>query len=164
MRIAVVAQDGADGVSGWLQPLAEDGSPAGGPRRAEDLAAAVAALERAESPRWVWAACESDYACLARAGVRVARCHDAALTEAILLGRAGRPHEPRSLDAAWARLRGLPVPDDPPQAAGDAQPALFTIGDARSPCWSPPRARAASSPPRSPSTACPGAPTRTTRS
>ncbi|MDE3719959.1 bifunctional 3'-5' exonuclease/DNA polymerase [Nocardiopsis sp. N85] len=122
MRIAVVA-DGEGG--GWLRPL--DGeSPA---RRVDDLAAAVRAGEaEADRPRWVWADTRDVHPELVRAGVRVERCHDAALVEALLLGHAGRHGEPRSLGAAWARAHGRPVPDDPLEPAGEgvaAQPALF---------------------------------------
>ncbi|WP_159940117.1 MULTISPECIES: bifunctional 3'-5' exonuclease/DNA polymerase [unclassified Nocardiopsis] len=124
MRIAVVA-DGEGG--GWLREL----GPAPGPvRRVPDLAAAVRAAEHAwpEPPRWVWSAGEDLYPDLVRAGVRVARCHDTALTEALLLGYDGRHGEAASLGAAWARLHGLPVPDDPVRPLGEgtaAQPALF---------------------------------------
>ncbi|WP_017611270.1 bifunctional 3'-5' exonuclease/DNA polymerase [Nocardiopsis xinjiangensis] len=122
MRIAVVA-DGEGG--GWLQELGR-----ARPERVGDLAAAVGAREAAAGlpPRWVWAAWEDLYPDLVRAGVRVRRCHDAALTEALLLGHAGRHGEPRSLGAAWARLHHLPVPEDPVRRAGEgahAQPALF---------------------------------------
>jgi DNA polymerase-1 len=105
--------------------LAPDGTPTQRPQRAADLAAAVAQRESAESPRWVWAATDTEYARLLRAGVRVERCHDIALTESLLLGRAGRFGEPRSLEAASARLRGLPVPEDPKPAAPHEQGALF---------------------------------------
>lgn len=122
MRIAVAA-DGEGG--GWLQEL-------GGarPEPVADLAAAVRAREAAPGtpPRWVWTAWEDLYPDLVRAGVRVRRCHDAALTEALLLGHAGRHEEPHSLGAAWARLHGLPVPEDPVRRTGEgahAQPALF---------------------------------------
>ena len=69
------------------------------------------------------------YPRLLRSGVRVERCHDLELTEALLLGCEGRWGEPRSLAAAWARLAGLPVPRDPPARPaappGDGQGALF---------------------------------------
>ncbi|NYH54051.1 DNA polymerase-1 [Nocardiopsis arvandica] len=124
MRIAVVA-DGEGG--GWLQELDEAPGPV---RRVADLAAAVREAEHArpEPPRWVWSASEDVYPELVRAGVRVARCHDTALTEALLLGYHSRHGEASSLGAAWARLHGLPVPDDPVRPLGEgtaAQPALF---------------------------------------
>jgi len=106
-----------------------DGRPAGEPRRVADLPAAIAAREAAEQPRWLWAATTDGYPTLLRAGVRVGRCHDIELTEALLLGHAGRWGEPRALAAAWARLTGAPVPADPPPRIADppgfAQGALF---------------------------------------
>ena len=49
--------------------------------------------------------------------------------EALLLGHEGRFGAPRSLGAAWSRLRGLPVPDDLPEPgltdADDGQDTLF---------------------------------------
>src|SRR5262249_60758771 len=83
------------------------------------LPAAVAGYERSGGVRWVWAATTGVSPALLRAGVRVERCHDIALTEALLLGREGRPGEPASLAGAWARLRGGP----PPAAHGAAPPA-----------------------------------------
>jgi DNA polymerase-1 len=113
------------GGAGLLRALAEDGSPAGPPEAVADVIAAVRARERADAPRWVWASSAEIYPALLRAGVRVARCHDLALTEALLLGHDGRWGEPRSLAAAWARLRGLAVPDDPAPGPRDIQPTLF---------------------------------------
>jgi DNA polymerase-1 len=124
MRVAVVGAEGG----GLLQAVAEDGSPQGPPQPVRDLAAAVAEWERADRPRWVWAATAELYPGLLRAGARADRAHDLGLTEAILLAADGRWGEPRSFPAAWARLRGLPVPDDtarPSGAAGAGQPALF---------------------------------------
>ncbi|MEO3885768.1 bifunctional 3'-5' exonuclease/DNA polymerase [Nonomuraea sp. B5E05] len=93
--------------------------PVGGsPRRPADLARAVAELEAAERPRWVWADAREDYTPLVAAGVRVARCHDIALTEGLLLAHEGRHGEARSARAAHARLHGLAVPDDEPSAPG----------------------------------------------
>ncbi|HWS38133.1 MAG TPA: bifunctional 3'-5' exonuclease/DNA polymerase [Actinoplanes sp.] len=101
----------------------------GAPRRVTDLAAAVAEREAADQPRWVWASTAAIYPTVLRAGVRVARCHDLELTEALLSGHAGRWGEPRSPAAALARLHGLPVPPDRrrPEAEppGFAQGALF---------------------------------------
>ncbi len=124
--VAVVAGEGGGGV---LCPLRADGSPAGPAEPVDDLAAAVATRERADRPRWVWASGATVYPGLLRAGVRVERCHDVELTEALLLGYAGHWGEPRSLAAAWARLTGAPVPPDPPPRPpappGDGQVALF---------------------------------------
>ena len=124
MRVVVVGAQGG----GLLQVVAEDGTPQGPPETVRDLAAAVAERERADRPRWVWAATAELYPGLLRAGARADRAHDLGLTEAILLAADGRWGEPRSFPAAWARLRGLPVPDDtarPSGAAGAGQPALF---------------------------------------
>ncbi|GJF34448.1 DNA polymerase I [Kitasatospora sp. NE20-6] len=113
------------GPGGRLQPLADDGTPLGPPEHAALLGPAVAAVEAAERPRWVYAAADSAYAPLLP--VRLARCHDLRLTEPLLLGHEGGWGEPRSLGAAWARLRGLPVPADLPEAApdDDEQAGLF---------------------------------------
>ncbi|MFE1167001.1 bifunctional 3'-5' exonuclease/DNA polymerase [Nocardiopsis sp. NPDC058789] len=125
-----------------------EGGAAPSARRVGDLAGAVRAIEEdhgsagTEEPateggggntgavpvRWVWADTGDLYPDLVRAGVRVARCHDVGLTEALLLGHEARHSEPHSLGAAWARLRDLPVPDDPVRPLGEgtaAQPALF---------------------------------------
>jgi DNA polymerase I len=119
-----------DGRGGRLVDLAADGPV----RHVADLAVAVAERERADQPRWVWASTAELYPALLRAGVRVARCHDLELIEALLLGHAGRWGAPRSLTAARARLHGLPVPPDPPPRAaeppGFAQGALFEAGAA----------------------------------
>src|SRR5690606_21003835 len=60
-------------------------------------------------------------------GVRVERCHDIEVAETLLLGHEGRYGEPRSAAAALARLRGGPVPPDPPQRSAErgAQSSLF---------------------------------------
>lgn len=151
MLVAVTA--GAGG-SGSLRPLHGDGRPAGPVEHLPDLAGGVAtrtgtsdaagpggdagpaantgpAANAGTGPavRWLWAATGAIYPALLRAGVRVERCHDVELTEALLLGYAGRWGEPRSLAAAHARLAGAPVPADPPAHAaeppGHGQPALF---------------------------------------
>lgn len=103
-----------------------------------DLAAAVRSLEAAERPRWVWADARRVYPALLAAGVRLSRCHDVALTEGLLLGAGGRHGEPRQARAAHARLRGLPVPEDPHEAAeghqpGGTQASLFEPAPAEDP-------------------------------
>lgn len=116
-----VAPEGERG--GVLTALSPDGAPAGRAEHADDLAAAVAERERRSSPRWVWASTARLYPRLLRAGVRVGRCHDLELTEALLLGFDGRPGESRSVAAALARLRGLPPPEEPHEEA--EQQSLF---------------------------------------
>ncbi|GGL09107.1 DNA polymerase I [Sphaerisporangium melleum] len=102
MRIALAA----DAHGGTLWPLGEEA------RRVGDLARAVHDLERDVRPRWIWADTRAVYPALIERDVRVARCHDLTLTESLLLAYEGRYGEPRSAQAAHARLRGLPVPAD----------------------------------------------------
>jgi DNA polymerase-1 len=117
---------------GHLRELSDDGQPLGPPIPVDDLATAIAAREATDAPRWLWAATGEIYPRLLTAGVRVERCHDLELTEALLLGYEGRWGEPRALPAAWARLTGAPVPPDPPARAvappGEVQEALFDTG------------------------------------
>ncbi|WP_428964712.1 bifunctional 3'-5' exonuclease/DNA polymerase [Micromonospora fluostatini] len=124
--VAVVADERGGGA---LQPLDPAGHPIGAAEPVTDLAAAVAAREAADRPRWLWASTATTYPALLRAGVRVDRCHDLELTEALLLGHDGRWGEPRSVAAALARHGGRPVPPDPPPRPADppghAQGALF---------------------------------------
>lgn len=136
--IGVVAGAGGGSAAhgpGTLQPLHPDGRAAGEAEHVPDLAVAVRDHEAAGPVRWVWPATTEIYPALLRAGVRVRRCHDLGLTEALLLGHAGRWGEPRALPAAWARLSGLPVPPDPhprqPDPPGLSQGALFETGPGR---------------------------------
>ncbi|TQF74927.1 bifunctional 3'-5' exonuclease/DNA polymerase [Rhodococcus spelaei] len=62
----------------------------GSPQHFPDLPAAVRALEP-EHPRWVWPDTAAVYPAVLRAGLRVQRCHDLALTAALLRTRAGEP-------------------------------------------------------------------------
>ena len=93
--------------------------------------AAVRELESERRPRWIFDAAADTYPVLLAAGVRVRRCHDVALTERILLGRAGRFGEPCRAAAVLARAVGAPVPDDPalaepvPANRQPDQPGLF---------------------------------------
>ena len=103
MHVAVAA--GPDG-GGVLRPEGQDA------RSVTDLAAAVRELEETGHTRWIWADTREIYPALLGAGVRLARCHDLALTEGLLLGYEGRHGEPRSAQAAHARLHGLPVVED----------------------------------------------------
>jgi DNA polymerase-1 len=125
----LVAVVGDDNGGGRLCVLDDAGRPTGAVEAVANLAAAIEVRERADRPRWLWASTLAIYPTLLRAGVVVERCHDIELTEALLLGYAGRWGEPHALPAAWARLTGAPVPPDPlPRPAaplGDAQGALF---------------------------------------
>ncbi len=120
--VAVVPESGG---GGRLRPLADDGTPTGPAEQVADLAFRIAELEAAAHPRWLWASGTDCYPGLFAAGARVDRSHDLWLVEGILLHNAGRHAEPRGLAAALARTLDLPVPDDPPLAKQDRQPALF---------------------------------------
>ncbi|WP_433336769.1 bifunctional 3'-5' exonuclease/DNA polymerase [Spirillospora sp. CA-294931] len=123
--VRVAVSEGAGG-GGVVRPLAEDGTPSGPAVEVDDLVAEIGERERDGAPRWVWPSTARLAPRLLAAGVRVARCHDLELVESLLLGHAGRYGEPRSVAAAWARLRGEPVPDDPlPGATVSAQASLF---------------------------------------
>jgi DNA polymerase-1 len=114
------------GAGGRLCGIGPDGRPSTAIEAVADLAAEVARREVAERPRWVWASTEETYPRLLDGGaVRPARCHDVKLVESLLLGQEGRHNRPRSLGAAWARLRGLPEPDDSPGPGAEDQPVLF---------------------------------------
>jgi DNA polymerase family A len=84
VRVAVVP---GPGQSGLLCPLEEDGSPGGAPVEVTDLVAAVSEYEQQGGIRWVWLSAAGPYQALMHAGVRVARCHDVLLTDALLSGR-----------------------------------------------------------------------------
>ncbi|WP_433085084.1 bifunctional 3'-5' exonuclease/DNA polymerase [Dactylosporangium sp. CA-052675] len=122
------------GTGGLLRPLADDGTPTGAEQHVQDLAGAVARVESRDRPRWLWASTAEIYPRLVRAGVRVERCHDLELAEALLLGAEGAWGQPRTLAAASARLAGRPVPPDPPARAAEppglSQDSLFDAFDA----------------------------------
>ncbi|MXM66310.1 bifunctional 3'-5' exonuclease/DNA polymerase [Streptomyces sp. HUCO-GS316] len=108
-----------------IAPLGPDGLPAGPALREADLAAAV--IGQPEVTRWVWRSTAEVYPRLLATGVRVERCYDIEDAETLLLGHEGRYGEPRSAAAALARLRGGPVPPDPPQRSAEpgSQSSLF---------------------------------------
>ncbi|WP_205041775.1 bifunctional 3'-5' exonuclease/DNA polymerase [Streptomyces cinnamoneus] len=110
-----------------LCPLDGAGRAAGPVVTERSLAEAV--RSRPEAERWVWRSTARTYGALLEAGVRVDRCYDVEAAEALLIGHEeGQSGQPRSLAAAWARLRGLPVPADPPVRAAETQPSLFEPG------------------------------------
>ncbi|MFF4217158.1 bifunctional 3'-5' exonuclease/DNA polymerase [Streptomyces nondiastaticus] len=124
MRLAV-AETGDGGVR--LRPVDLMGEPAGPVESAGSLAEAVRARPGVE--RWVWRSTAQHYPQLLAAGLRVERCYDVEAAEHLLIGHEeGQSGQPRSLAAAWARLRGLPVPADPPPRAAGGQPSLFEPG------------------------------------
>ncbi|HXW47244.1 MAG TPA: bifunctional 3'-5' exonuclease/DNA polymerase [Streptosporangiaceae bacterium] len=110
MRVALVPGPGKSGV---LASLADDGTPLSPPVEVPDLAAAVARREADDPVRWVWDCGGRVYPTLLRAGVRVARCHDAALVDGLLTARDGPASRPGTLTAASARRAGLAAPGDP---------------------------------------------------
>ncbi|MEU5364618.1 bifunctional 3'-5' exonuclease/DNA polymerase [Streptomyces sp. NPDC005925] len=114
-----------EGSGAELAPLGPDGLPAGPVLREPDLVAAV--RDRPDVTRWVWRSTAEVYPRLLAAGVRAERCYDVEDAETLLLGHEGRYGEPRSAAAALARLRGGPVPPDPPQRSAEpgAQSPLF---------------------------------------
>ncbi|MFF4528628.1 bifunctional 3'-5' exonuclease/DNA polymerase [Streptomyces sp. NPDC001407] len=125
MRWAVAEETGGEGVR--LCPLDGAGRPAGPVVSERNPAEAVRA--RPEADRWVWRSTARSYGELLAAGVRVERCYDVEAAEALLIGHEeGQSGQPRSLAAAWARLRQLPVPPDPPVQAAETQPSLFAPG------------------------------------
>ncbi|CAL9466897.1 bifunctional 3'-5' exonuclease/DNA polymerase [Streptomyces sp. enrichment culture] len=115
------AEDGGVDVAS----LGPDGLPDGPVRREADPAEAV--RKRPGVTRWVWRSTAEVYPRLLATGVRVERCYDIEVAETLLLGHEGRYGEPRSAAAALARLRGGPVPPDPPQRTAEpgAQSTLF---------------------------------------
>ncbi|MCT9141836.1 bifunctional 3'-5' exonuclease/DNA polymerase [Streptomyces violarus] len=115
------AEDGGVDVA----PLGPDGLPAGPVRRETDPAEAV--RSRPGVTRWVWRSTAEVYPRLLATGVRAERCYDIEAAETLLLGHEGRYGEPRSAAAALARLRGGPVPPDPPQRSAEpgSQSSLF---------------------------------------
>ncbi|CAL9541528.1 bifunctional 3'-5' exonuclease/DNA polymerase [Streptomyces sp. enrichment culture] len=119
--VLAVAEDGGVEVA----PLGPDGLPAGPVRREAGPAEAV--RSRPDVARWVWRSTAEIAPRLLAAGVRVERCYDVETAETLLLGHEGRYGEPRSAAAALARLRGGPVPPDPPQRSAEpgAQSSLF---------------------------------------
>jgi len=114
----------ADGAGRW-QKLNDDGTALGPAMTASSLASAVASLEHVHKPRWLWADTAETYPALLAAGVRVERCWDLHLTEALLLGADGRHREPRELPAALARVLGLPAPSDVGPRKKDVELTLF---------------------------------------
>ena len=113
-----------------VRRLADDGMPAG-----EPVVGPVTDVPAAPDERWLWASTPQDYPALLAAGRRVARCHDVAAVERILLGRAGVFGDPVTPAAVVARFRGEPVPPAPagPPWPGDDTPTLFDLARSADP-------------------------------
>ena len=94
MRVAVAAGPGRTAL---LNELAEDGTSHSPAVMVNDFPEAVTGYERTGAVRWVWADTAVTYRRLLRAGVRVDRCHDLGLTEALLRAREGRRDGPAGL-------------------------------------------------------------------
>ncbi len=96
---------------------------------------AIAEYERAggDGIRWVWSSTAQVYPALLRAGVRVGRCHDAALAEALLAGRDAGARDRAAVGHAAsdpaAREDGIAddraADDRAADGAGRGQGALF---------------------------------------
>ena len=121
LAAVVPESDGA----GRLRLLDERGEPVGPVQASADLAKSIDEVEQEHHPRWVWPSTAELYPALLATGVRVERCYDLLLAEGLLLNHAGRHGEPRGLPAAWARVAGLPVPEDAPPPKQIEQPVLF---------------------------------------
>jgi DNA polymerase-1 len=112
-----------------VQRLDDAGQPLADPVEVTAWPGELAELEERERPRWLWSGTEEVYTPLLKAGVRLRRCHDLELAEALLLAHEGSYGHPRSVAAAYARLTGAPVPADQPQRQaeppGYGQDTLF---------------------------------------
>ena len=130
MRVAVVP---GPRESGLLRRLSEDGSPEGDVVEVADLVAAVREYEQNAAPRWVWPSTTEPYQRLLHSGVRVARCHDVALADSLILGRdaAFGPDTALGRDAARALLKTSVNADAAEAMLGTAsQQWLFDLTEA----------------------------------
>lgn len=132
MRVAVVPRPGQ---SGLLCRLREDGSPDGDVVEVPDLVAAIGDYEQNGGARWVWPSMAGPYQRLLRGGVRVARCHDVALADALILGRDAALGADREdslspgarADAARAVLQASSAADAAEAEREDGQQGLFDM-------------------------------------
>jgi DNA polymerase family A len=102
--------------------LAEDGSALGPTVREDDLRAFVAGRERDGDVRWVLPSAARAYPALLGADVRVARCHDVALTERLLTARDGTPAGPEGMPAVPVATSARDAAARVIRAVGDAPP------------------------------------------
>jgi hypothetical protein len=135
VRVAVVPGPGQSGLLCWLR---EDGSPDGDVVEVPDLVAAIGDYEQNGGARWVWPSTPGPYQRLLRGGVRVARCHDVALADALILGRDAALGADREdglspgarADAARALLQSSSAADAAQAAREAGQQGLFDITEA----------------------------------
>ncbi|WP_202862694.1 bifunctional 3'-5' exonuclease/DNA polymerase [Antricoccus suffuscus] len=94
-----------------------------------DVAPTLTRIETAERPRWILPGAASIYPTLRELGVRLDRCHDVVLVEALLLAAEGRYGAPSHPAASLARLHGIEAPEarlTSPSHSADPEPlALF---------------------------------------
>ena len=114
-----------------LTYLDDDGSSRGDPTVAEDPIAAVAELERAERPRWVWEDTSRIYPRLLDRGIRVRRCHDLTLVGAILSMRTGSTTRPSTPADLRPGLFDADPVSDPVAVLSEYRRQLREIGDDR---------------------------------
>ena len=127
MKVLVVPR----GHQAVLTRLDDDGSVCGDPTVVDDTAAAVAELERAEQPRWVWQDTGRIYPRLLENHVRVRRCHDLALVGAILAMRTGIATAPSLPADLRPGLFDADPHSDPAAVLEEYRRQLLEIGDDR---------------------------------
>jgi DNA polymerase family A len=135
VRVAVVP---GPGQAGLLRRLREDGSADGDVVGVSDLIAAIRDHEQNGGVRWVWPSAAGTYQRLLRCGVRVARCHDVALADALILGRdaalgssaADRLGPEAKVEAARALLQASAAADVAESARETDQQGLFDVTEA----------------------------------
>ncbi len=115
-----------------LQLWTAQGSPAAPAKNMAraSVAGAVRAIEQAHRPRWVWDRSQRWYPGLLAAGIRVERCHDLALSQAILLPSTF------TADTGYRQAAHVLPPEDLPPApgTGSGQASLFDQ-PAKNPAW-----------------------------
>lgn len=80
---------------GWVRQVTDEGVPSGPTRWVGELASSIRDLAGAHrGARWLWPSTATCYPFLLGEGIRLARCHDVALTAALLSAVDGRT-EPR---------------------------------------------------------------------
>src|SRR5260370_16989502 len=112
LKVRVAVAPGNSG-NALLCELGADGGPLGSPVKVHDLPRAIGDYEQAagDRVRWVWSSTAQLYPALLRAGVRVGRCHDVGLAEALLAGRDAPAKPPPPSGATFPATAPPPPPD-----------------------------------------------------